>query len=195
MNELISSNSTEQQLSPRMDLVQFFRHWYLPVVILPRELTDASVGKYVDALNWWQRLTGGQPVEEIDDAVIARFRQGLRTATYKRGDCGREQPLSGWTRRTHLKMIRSILLRLGANVNPRVRCAGLITNSLYFDIREEGRKRAKPVFSVADAQKIFAATAKIDWPGRGKASRPASPPRCSASARPRPRATAPTNSS
>lgn len=163
-------------ISPRMTLCDFFDEWYLPIVLSgERAAARKTVLIYRDALRYWTRLTGNPRIEDLTDYTTATFASAMRTATYRRGKLGAEQPLRPRTQRKLIGALRAVLVRVGPTVDPRRRGKGLLREAPQLVLERPSRTRVKPAFDIADARRIFAAAGTAEWhwnkPGRGSVLR------------------------
>jgi integrase len=151
--------------SPDMTLLEFFDEWFLPVVLVAqRDVSQATITLYRDALGYWQALTGDPPLSEIDDRLCAAFVGQLRSeATYKRGNLGTERALSSSSIAKHLKNLRSILYRTGPRLDPQRPTVEVLTRLPFLpNVRAEFTQ--KPSLTIETARQIAAAATELDKP-------------------------------
>lgn len=147
-------------------LSEFFARWFLPVVLAGEgETSPSTVGLYRDAVVWWARLTGDPPIKQIDAYTVAKFLEGLRAATYRRGLRGPARPLAEYTQRKHQVAIRALLRRLGAGPGDDERSfAELVPRPPRLKVARAAAGEPKPTWSLVEARGIFAACHQLRPP-------------------------------
>lgn len=167
-----AASQAGDRLSPQTSLAEFFERWFVPVVLTgERNTAAATLGSYRESVAYWVRTTGDPPLAKIDEYTIAKFQEGLRAATYKRGPYGAEKPLAAYTIAKHLKQIRAVLHRTGPTVDQARPAKGLLAASPHVRVSQP-RSKVKPRFSIDHARRIVAATSALEWP-RKRGERPA----------------------
>jgi hypothetical protein len=156
----IAPAPAEAGLSPTMRLSEFFERYYVPTVMQRRNRSsDETISLYRDSINWWVKLTGDPPLNEIDDVVLYdRFAAGLREAKYRRGRVGALIPLSQSTCVKHMKHVRAVYFRTGPKrADPKRPSSGILAETEHLVIQQATDTSVKPPITAAQAPLIFAA--------------------------------------
>ncbi len=143
-------------LSPEMSLTDLHESWVVPVVYPQRKTAPATVEKNRDALCWWRQITGDPPLARTDDFTLARFREGLAQATYRKGKLGALRPLSPHTQARHLLSVNRLLLWAGPRIDRRRPGANLLEHPPQMLV-DEPEADCKPPFSVDVCRAILEA--------------------------------------
>lgn len=148
-------------LSAQMSLRDFFRIWFLPIVLRgEKRNAEATIKLFEDSLEWWERITGDPPLRLIDDYTLASFHEGLQKATFRRGKLGRDKPLSAYTILRHLKHVQQLLERAGPQLDPRKKSKELVGILPRYRLSKPAAK-PKPHFSIDEAKKVVAASLQL----------------------------------
>lgn len=143
-------------------LPKFFEKWYVPTATTTRRRKPTglkTIQKRRVAVQWWKRIMAtadrpkGPKLNEITDAHLERFRDGLLLATYNRGYG--DKPLSPVTQRSHLAEIIMLLAAAGPLKGASIR-AGLLTDPprIY---SPEIAHFPKPTWTLDEARRMVAA--------------------------------------
>lgn len=159
-------------LSAAMRLSEFYRRWFRPVVLV--DVAAATLAIYADAIEWWVRLSGDPPLDQIDAVKIAEFRRALKTARWRRSPTGRDYPLSLATQAKHLKNLRAILLRTGPTLHPSRPCTELVERATWIAVSKPKHSPKRP-FELPVARLLWRTCAAMTWGERLKCLWPAAP--------------------
>lgn len=152
------------EISAAMRLSQFFRQWFVPIVLAAeRDCQATTVGLYEDSIGWWIKITGDPPLSQIDEFTLALYQQGLRTATFRRGLSGSARPLSRGSQVKHLRNIRAVLHRLGPTLDANRPAKELLPKTPHLRVPEL-KSKLKPCFNWAQCQAMIAATEQMTVP-------------------------------
>lgn len=151
-------------LSPRMRLSTFAERWFFPVILVgERDSAAKTLSNYRTALDYWAKITSDPPINEIDEFTIAKFREGLRKATYRRGRFGQDFPLAEASQHRNLRNLRTILHRVGPTIDPNRRCKALVAEAPHIRLSAP-RTRLKPAISLISARAMVAAASQMEGP-------------------------------
>ncbi|MCE9605046.1 MAG: hypothetical protein K8U03_09120 [Planctomycetia bacterium] len=163
--------------SAGMRLSDFYREWYVPIVLKlddEEAAVDPNAINYLKSIDWWRTLTGDKPLHQIDEVMLVGFEKALRKATYKRGLAGQERTLGDFTVAKHLKNIRAVLFRTGPkSADPKRPAKGLLTETPHISVSAPTLLLPKTRFSVQQARQAYAACdemAEFSNLGRGRPS-------------------------
>ncbi len=123
-------------LSPTMNLLQFFAGYVLPLCLVPRSTSPATLKEYAGALKHWAFYTGDPPVNEITALKCANFLGALSDRVNRRGE-----KISPNTVRKICIHLQFIFDRLGPRTPKNRMGAGLLGDSPWLD---KPRRRNKP---------------------------------------------------
>lgn len=151
-------STQDTPLSAQSRLTDVYHQWFEPVALQDAEPGTENI--YLDMLKYWVSIVNDPPIQEIDDVLIARFRKGLTTATWKRGPAGLDRLLSKSTQAKHMRSLRTMLLRCGPSLGPHKPTKQLITDIPYVHISKVTHK-PKPPVELLDVKAIFAASRHI----------------------------------
>jgi integrase len=167
-----------KSLSPDIRLSQFFERWFLPIVLVGRHASAATIVSYRESLAYWISFTGDPPLEEIDEFVAVEFTSRLHEANYKRGPAGAPKPMKAFTQAKHLRQIRAVLYRTGPTTDAKRQAKELLPRAPMVEIVQVQKSRPKVPFSLEEARGIAAAASRVEaWaPQRGDVTPPAAPP-------------------
>lgn len=157
-------------LSPTMRLSEFFERYYVPTVMQRRNRSSAeTISLYRDSINWWVKLTGDPPLNQIDDVVLYdQFAAGLRQATYRRGRVGALVPLAQSTCVKHMKHVRAVYFRTGPKrADPKRPSSGILAETEHMVIQQATDTSVKPPITAAHARLIFKACEGMACYGTG----------------------------
>lgn len=152
-----------RRLSPSMTLRQFFEIWFLPIVLEDEgEARPATIRQYLDALDWWERLTDNPPLRLIDEFTVRKLNKGFESATYRRGKLGKERPLSLATKAKHRTQLNAILARIGPQVHPEKKAKALVAETPRMKLKRPAHQ-PKECFSLDRGRRVMAVA--LDRPG------------------------------
>ncbi len=162
----IESNASGRGgVSPEMTLGEFFETYHVPVVLAGEKQSSAgTITSCREGIAWWVRLTGDPPLASIDRFTLAKFAEGLRTATYRRGKAAKERTLAAYTIAKHFNQVQAVLYRAGPDVDPRRPAAELIEKVPRLARPRPRKCRPKPCFTVAEAKRMIGATDTMTAP-------------------------------
>jgi hypothetical protein len=156
--------TSDGTLTPQMKLSEFFKAWFLPVVLQGQdEISGSTIKLYHNAMHYWVELAGDPPINQIDEFVISKFVSLLRNTTFKRGRFGRDIPLKPNTVKKHITALRSIMYRIGPETDPRRTAKELIKKVPYMKIPTV-RTQIKAPFTLDAARLIVAASRHMETP-------------------------------
>jgi integrase len=159
-------------ISPRMSLSEFYRSWFVPIVLsAERDCTENTHKLYANAIDWWVKLTGDPPLSQIDEFTLALFQEGLRKGTYRRGRFGKEHPLTKESQHKHLRNIRAVLHRTGPTRDANRPSKGVLAEAPHLRLPTV-KSKLKPCFTLAQAQAIMAAAVEAKSPSIHKTGVP-----------------------
>jgi integrase len=135
---------------PAMTLRQAFDAFYLPE--LEARAAPATVDRYRQTLNRWEKLTGNPPLRSIDNAALARFRQatiaaGLRPTTFN----------SSW------RDVRALLRRLGPQETRNPLGLGLLPRVPHVLMLRENLAQPRRV-TLDEIDAMYRACERARWP-------------------------------
>jgi integrase len=116
-------------LTPEMTLPEFYRQFYLPVVLEARGSASRNVDQYEQSLSLWQRLTGDPPLSQIDEITIAEFTKALWKLPGKKLG----SKISANTVHKHCRTLQAILDRTGPKSRENRQGRNLISDVPYFE--------------------------------------------------------------
>lgn len=100
----------EGPISGRTTLGQFFERAFVPLWVMSRGLDPKTETSYRDSIEWWTRLMGDLPMDEIDDFAAARFVQQLQE---QRGRGQTRDRMAARTVRRHCRHVTKVLAFAG----------------------------------------------------------------------------------
>lgn len=153
------------RLHSGMTLTQFYRIWFLPIVLVSEvNARPGTIAVYETALTWWQKLTGDPPLAQIDEFTLSEFTVGLRQAKYRRGPFAPERQLSAMSVAKQQKSIKAVLMRIGPTIDPRRPGKKLVPEVPYLRVTHATLDGPKPVFSLELAKRIVASAGELSLP-------------------------------
>lgn len=155
---------------PDWPLDVFTREWFLPVALgvsYQQVVKDSSLYPtavtYLDTAAWWRTLTLNPPISAISITDVRAFEGSLAGASWKRGLRGPARLLSPATRAKHMRQLRTILRRLGPDLDWERIGARIHTTTPRFRVTSH-RLLPKASFTVAEATALVAATGRLSRP-------------------------------
>jgi integrase len=152
-NSALETLRVPGELSPAMRLSEFFREWFLLVVL--RKASASNMGLFGKSVDWWVELTGDPPLCEISELTLAEFAGRLEQTTYRRGRAGIDRRLSAKTIENHLTRIDRILTRAGPKLGKNRPGAKLLADPPAIAIDKVDTDTLPP-FSWEQVQTVFA---------------------------------------
>ena len=153
------------RLTPAATLREFVEAWFIPVVYRgEKAVKPRTIQALLEAVAWWEVMTGDPALGDVDPYTLADLQDGLRGATWRKGPCAPIRPLARATQVKHLKAIRNVLERVGPTYDRQRLAANLLDSIPYLRVVGVKRETPGPSFTVDECRAITAAALRLRDP-------------------------------
>lgn len=174
-----TTRSIDGKLSPRSTFSQFWDRWLLPIWFRTRGQGEGTIRGYREAKDWWVKLTGDPPLDQIDAHLLLDFGEELEEVRFHRDYRSDRQaePLRAQMREVSLQTrlnvrsrLNTMFRRLGHGGDADDPHACILDVPPLFGLRKDYKllradhEGPKPAFSIATIRRLLQAADQMTTP-------------------------------